>query len=491
MFKNPQYLLLLFLLPGVFSALIAQYNFEYDTIRICPWEPLEYYFSYPSLLSDTTVGSMPVARRRAGSITDVILCGHNHDSIHIDYIANNTYRVALDPVFNYWYDIFYYGIGDPPGGIDLLFASDVDTTVRAILTVYLDECNEICRNYQSTNLIPIPFNYILPNAIHISDLDFTPGYILIDSIKIKHKRESEISLYLKNPIGDSILLMDQMCLDEADSIINIGFSDVLIRDTNLFEYDCNEFGVDCHFQPDEPLANLITENVNGTWTLIIKDNQFNEFNGELESWSISFCPSLCTCQDEDLNVSQLELTSKLYQVAGNIVSDATIAPLEIVKFRAGEFVSLTNNFEVPDSASFSAETKPCLIPGTSYLVPYYIDVDTVVTAKIPTSGGGCQNCSGGAQNATWYQMTIPSSGVLTVSSCGGGADTRLWIYELQGNDLMYLDESDDFCDLGDGRPYASETQLSVSAGDIILLEWDDRWINQVSVFDFSINMFTN
>ncbi|MEZ4982478.1 MAG: T9SS type A sorting domain-containing protein [Saprospiraceae bacterium] len=115
-----------------------------------------------------------------------------------------------------------------------------------------------------------------------------------------------------------------------------------------------------------------------------------------------------------------------------------------------------------------------------------------ITADGPSSGNGCFNCSPGtpggipAENADWYYFEVPSNGILSISSCNGGADTRLWVYEGTCGSLNLLDSNDDFCDFAPQEPYAAAVNdLQVNAGQTIFLEWDDAWDLSGFVFEFT------
>jgi hypothetical protein len=87
-----------------------------------------------------------------------------------------------------------------------------------------------------------------------------------------------------------------------------------------------------------------------------------------------------------------------------------------------------------------------------------------------------------ARHARWFAFVPPADGLLSVSSCGGGADTRLQIYRNNCGAATWWVSSDDACDI-DGtnatrNTYAAAVAgLFVETGDTILIEWDDHWDN--------------
>ncbi|MCB0661223.1 MAG: T9SS type A sorting domain-containing protein [Saprospiraceae bacterium] len=115
------------------------------------------------------------------------------------------------------------------------------------------------------------------------------------------------------------------------------------------------------------------------------------------------------------------------------------------------------------------------------------------TADGPSSGNGCYNCSPGtpggipAINADWYSYTPSSDGLLSITSCNGGADTRLWVYSGDCNNLTLLASNDDFCDFAPQEPYAAAiNNLAVTGGVTLFLEWDDAWDTQGFTFELSL-----
>lgn len=92
---------------------------------------------------------------------------------------------------------------------------------------------------------------------------------------------------------------------------------------------------------------------------------------------------------------------------------------------------------------------------------------------------------GDAGLARWFAFTATQSGVVTVASCGGGIDTRLWIHVNDCADPAIITANDDYCELTtDADHYASQASFEVVSGQTYLIEWDDRW--DATGFDFTI-----
>lgn len=107
----------------------------------------------------------------------------------------------------------------------------------------------------------------------------------------------------------------------------------------------------------------------------------------------------------------------------------------------------------------------------------------------PATGSGCHNCSLNAVNADWFVYQAPAPGFITVSSCGMGVDTRLWVYESDSascHHMVYLTGSDDQCEVSPGGDdFASRAAFFVCPGKYYFLEWDDQWDNSGFMFELS------
>ncbi|MBK6774882.1 MAG: DUF11 domain-containing protein [Flavobacteriales bacterium] len=99
----------------------------------------------------------------------------------------------------------------------------------------------------------------------------------------------------------------------------------------------------------------------------------------------------------------------------------------------------------------------------------------------PASGNGyvpsaCANWS--AVHADWYVYTPSFTGVVNIRS-RGGADTRFTVFTGACGSLTCIAFADDECPTGTGGAnFASETTISVVAGNAYFIQWDDRWTVQ-------------
>lgn len=99
------------------------------------------------------------------------------------------------------------------------------------------------------------------------------------------------------------------------------------------------------------------------------------------------------------------------------------------------------------------------------------------TPDLECFGGGYDLGGGdGAEKGYWFTWTAEEDGVLSITSCNGGADTRGWIFS--GTDctnLALVGINDDQCDQGDGNPYATIREAVVTAGTMYYIMWDNAW----------------
>ena len=106
-------------------------------------------------------------------------------------------------------------------------------------------------------------------------------------------------------------------------------------------------------------------------------------------------------------------------------------------------------------------------------------IGTTITDNNPGGGGGTADDSG------WFFYTATGDGTIYVSSCLGGDDTDLFVYDGTCAALNLLDANDDSCDLGTGSNFASEViDLPVVNGSTYYIEWTDKW--GLGPFDWSV-----
>ena len=118
-----------------------------------------------------------------------------------------------------------------------------------------------------------------------------------------------------------------------------------------------------------------------------------------------------------------------------------------------------------------------------------LKISGTYTSPGPTAGFGASNSS--AMHSNWYEITPDYSGTLSIESCGGDVDTRLYLYEGSCEALQIIAESDDDCkrNNNDFTPSGTASKIldfPITKGTTYYIEWDDRWSNQG--FDFNISM---
>lgn len=105
----------------------------------------------------------------------------------------------------------------------------------------------------------------------------------------------------------------------------------------------------------------------------------------------------------------------------------------------------------------------------------------------PDCGYGCNNCAGSTK-ANWYVFTPPQKGKITIGSCNGGVDTRLFIYSGDCSTLNQLATNDDFCSLSPQSRAAFASLIenfNVEQHITYFFEWDNRWSSSGFNFEFS------
>jgi Secretion system C-terminal sorting domain len=93
------------------------------------------------------------------------------------------------------------------------------------------------------------------------------------------------------------------------------------------------------------------------------------------------------------------------------------------------------------------------------------------------------------KRAIWYRYTPPTDGLMTISSCGGGSDTRLALFTGTCAGLVSAGYNDDFCDMdGTGLELAASITKPVKAGTPYYFEFDNGWDSLSPIFSFSLSI---
>ncbi|MFK8039240.1 MAG: hypothetical protein AB8B74_13180, partial [Crocinitomicaceae bacterium] len=91
-----------------------------------------------------------------------------------------------------------------------------------------------------------------------------------------------------------------------------------------------------------------------------------------------------------------------------------------------------------------------------------------------SSGNGA---STSGTHSDWYKFTPLCDGIMSVGSCGGGVDTRLYVHSGACGSLNQVGYADDNCTMGPGQSNFASTvvNLSVTGGTTYFIEWSDFW----------------
>ena len=152
-----------------------------------------------------------------------------------------------------------------------------------------DDCSGIVDDLPNviagTNLpVPIPAGQTITSTLVVN----SPTTSLVDlnvlNLNISHIWIADLTVLLKSPQGTEITLLQSICGDQDDLLIN--FDDESTADYGTFPCPPTNNGT---YKPLSPLSAFDGENPNGTWTLTVID--VYEDAGVLNDWSIGF-PSL-------------------------------------------------------------------------------------------------------------------------------------------------------------------------------------------------------
>jgi hypothetical protein len=99
-----------------------------------------------------------------------------------------------------------------------------------------------------------------------------------------------------------------------------------------------------------------------------------------------------------------------------------------------------------------------------------------------------------AVGANWYKFMPSTDGNLSINSCGGGSDTRLWIWSGSCSNLTLIGSNDDFngCISSGSNSFASRVDnLILTAGSTYFFEWDNAWSSTGFTWNFTYSALPN
>jgi hypothetical protein len=93
----------------------------------------------------------------------------------------------------------------------------------------------------------------------------------------------------------------------------------------------------------------------------------------------------------------------------------------------------------------------------------------------PSQGNGATQSD--ATHAVWYEYIPSGTGTLDISSCLGGTDTRVWVYEGSCANLTLVASNDDTCEMTPGSQLwaADLSNIPITQGVPLYIEWDNKW----------------
>jgi hypothetical protein len=90
--------------------------------------------------------------------------------------------------------------------------------------------------------------------------------------------------------------------------------------------------------------------------------------------------------------------------------------------------------------------------------------------------------------AKWYKYTPNQDGLLNISACGSGSDTRLFLYVGNCSALSLFAANDDYCTIEvNGDEISSDVSKFVKAGKTYFIEWDNAWESKAFKFSLAFN----
>ncbi len=172
--------------------------------------------------------------------------------------------------------------------------------------------------------------------------------------------------------------------------------------------------------------------------------------------------------------------NQLFIPGGDDMGEVTI-PVLGISYGAADAIKM---------ALMDGAVTPTLVPSANNLCvsaqaiePGTYMVDSIFADPVLSGlGGAPSHPDDNTTAAAWYSFTPTEDGLMSVNSCEGGADTRLWIHtgscDVIGLSLATIAQNDDACAYIAGNEdelYASSVEVPVTAGTTYYIEFDNRW----------------
>ncbi|SHJ10349.1 Por secretion system C-terminal sorting domain-containing protein [Hymenobacter daecheongensis DSM 21074] len=142
----------------------------------------------------------------------------------------------------------------------------------------LEVCNTIVATQVPRVILPSA-NASVTSIINVASSDRVVG-VRLRNLAINHPDVSELEISLTNPAGRSVVLFSRAC--PGTSNLSLSFDDAAAA-----ALAC-PLTTGTTYRPANPLAALITDQPNGSWTLRITDNTAGN-GGTLTGWSLELC----------------------------------------------------------------------------------------------------------------------------------------------------------------------------------------------------------
>jgi subtilisin-like proprotein convertase family protein len=213
----------------------------------------------------------------------------------------------------------------------------------------------------SATAAPVYASVDVPKAISPSGTPTVTSTLTISSsgviadvnvlnLDIDHTWISDLRVKLKSPAGTERILVDRICNDQDNFLIN--FND---ESANTYaSIPCPPNNVT--HQPNQTLSAFNGENAAGIWTLTVEDLS-DQDGGELQAWSLQVCHNTCPTT---LPVNSLPIVSGAYSAQQILTSSGMTVGNANVLFKAGTSVELTANFEVLLGTVFEVMMQGCV-----------------------------------------------------------------------------------------------------------------------------------
>ena len=156
---------------------------------------------------------------------------------------------------------------------------------------------------------------------------------------------------------------------------------------------------------------------------------------------------------------------------------------------------ITNNWNTATTNCLNTACGGGPLTGYTCADPFVINAAGSFNAPGPSQGNGAHDESIGATHANWYRFNAPTTGTITISSCGlpgGHAGTHNHVYHDWNNawnadcafadtnvgNVTYTEDRGCPADINDVTKGALLTGVPVTAGQPIYIEWDDAYSTQ-------------